>query len=145
MGRARTNAAPRQTGRVARRVSIAEQRKALLHASVAGPIKALDLDRRIPEFCRKRGWPPDPAALQLAQKAGLSASQVTGYEWLGGVVGAYKLKLINQTFTIPKAFQAHERWAALVQEFGPRPTCAVICEAMELDELLTQEAGHYEQ
>lgn len=108
-------------GRVLRMVSVDEQREAGLRLMLVEPARRLDLFRRVPELAARRGYPPDGER---------------GYALIIAAIGAYKIGARGQCFKIPPAFLAHERWFALVAQYGEAPSAAAIVEALELDELL---------
>lgn len=99
-----------------------EQRKvAGLLALLVAPCRTHGLLKRVPELCQKRGYFPD------GEK---------GFTLVVMAVGAYIVGARGQRLPVPAPFLQHERWRALVAQYGGRPTAEQIVEALELDELL---------
>jgi len=107
---------------ITRIVSPEERDFALLRALMVGPVRALDLLKRVPEVFAARGWPRDEDSIAVVACA----------------IGAAKINAGSQLFRLPPALQAHDAWFALAarHDQGGRLTADQIVEGMELQALL---------
>jgi hypothetical protein len=110
-----------RTDNLARPVSQEEYAGALLRALMVGPVRALDLIKRVPDEFKLRGWPDDPDSHAVAACA----------------IGAYKIGAGAQRFRLPPALMAQPEWMDLaLRSDEHKPSAVGIVEKMELRHLL---------
>lgn len=107
---------------IARNVPVQELESALLRALMVGPVRALELLRRVPEEFGNRGWPRDEDSFAVVACA----------------IGACKINAGAQRFRLPPALLSHSAWFELAANVGEggRLTADQIVEGMGLERLM---------
>jgi hypothetical protein len=89
------------------------------------PIQKADLERTVPEFFKRIGWPMGPRINGCD----------SGPAFVAGVLACYVSGAIEQRIGIPDFMRAHRTWGALCLQYGDMPTTAQIVECMSPDEV----------
>ena len=107
---------------IARNVPVQELESALLRALMVGPVRALELLRRVPEEFGNRGWPRDEDSFAVVACA----------------IGACKINAGAQRFRLPPALLSHPAWFELAAKVGEggRLTADQIVDGMGLEKLM---------
>lgn len=122
--------------------------KATVREMISAPIRVHDLERTVPEFCVRMGWPRGPETV-----ADNGKSYFGGHAFVAGVLAAYGTihtltrqafgehvladrarQAIDQPMGVPAFMRAHPTWAALCRQYGDVPTVAQIVECLSPDE-----------
>lgn len=104
---------------VARPLDIEALRRGFLRALMVGPVRALDLIKRMPHEFKARGWPPDEEGIAVVACA----------------CGAVRLSAGDQRFRLPPGLLKHDAWFAFARRCGGGTgtvTAMEIVENMEL-------------
>lgn len=89
------------------------------------PIQKLGLDRTVPEFCKRMGWPEGERVNGVCQ----------GHAFVGAVLACYASGAVDQRLGVPGFMRLHRTWGAIVLQYGELPTVAEIVESLSPDEV----------
>lgn len=103
----------------------ATMEREVVRAMVRAPIRRLDLDRRVPEFCRRTDWPEGERKDGVLERDAFVAAALSCY-----YVGA-----VHQQLRVPPFLLRHPTWAAMAREHGHVLTAAHIVECLSPDEI----------